>query len=131
MHCTTGCPKSFFLEFHALQLLIKTIFLNEISKRCLLLYRVLVFRSSVTGMPPFFFIPFWYGGATSIPKQYHFLDQAAEKKKTKQKKTQKKTKIYIYIYIYIYIFNFGRSSKKENLFTVRLKCFFTNLRRAR
>ena len=124
MHCTTGCPKSFFLEFHALQLLIKTIFLNEISKRCLLLYRVLVFRSSVTGMPPFFFIPFWYGGATSIPKQYHFLDQAAEKKKTKQKKHKKKNKN-------IYIFNFGRSSKKENLFTVRLKCFFTNLRRAR
>ena len=40
-------------------------------------------------MPPFFFIPFWYGGATSIPKQYHFLDQAAEKKKN----------IYIYIYL--------------------------------
>ena len=64
---------------------------------------VLVFRGSVTGMPPLFFITFrkdvaawswisyvppeeaqmillrffitWYGGATSTPKKYHLLEK--------------------------------------------------------
>ena len=55
----TGCPKSSFIEFHALYLLIKTIFLGEIFRRCLFLYQVHVFRISVTSMPfLFFFITF-------------------------------------------------------------------------
>ena len=72
----------------------------KISKRCLLLYRVLLFRSSVTGMPPlfgclflfcfvlFFFFFLWDksysdGGGPDDqmartshfdPKEFHFLD---------------------------------------------------------
>ena len=47
----TGCPKSSSLKFHAEYLLIKTLFLHEIARRCLFLYQVQVFRISVTGMP--------------------------------------------------------------------------------
>ena len=73
--------------------MIKTLFLHEIS-RCLFLYRVHLFRISVTGMPFSFFItfctrcgmewdtacrptddPFWTflsPGAQATPKQYFF-----------------------------------------------------------
>ena len=49
----TGCPKSSFL------LLIKTLFLHEISRRYIFLSQVHVFRISITGMPfLFFFVTF-------------------------------------------------------------------------
>ena len=75
----TGCPKSSFLEFHALYLLIKTIFLGEIFRRCLFLYQVHVFRISVTSMPFLFFflslfVAFaaWIGIQRVDPQMIHF-----------------------------------------------------------
>ena len=51
----TGCPK--FVPLISFTITFEQNFIStsvKISKRCLLLYRVLVFRSSVTGMPPLF-----------------------------------------------------------------------------
>ena len=51
----TGCPK--FVPLISCTITFEQNFIStsvKISKRCLLLYRVLVFRSSVTGMPPLF-----------------------------------------------------------------------------
>ena len=56
-------------------------------------------------LPPSPLHPQWYAGAISTPN-YQILDKAAEKKKL-----------------------WGHSSK-ESLSTVRLLCFFTNLRQA-
>ena len=103
--------------------MIKTLFLHEIS-RCLFLYRVNLFRISVTGMPFSFFItfcircgmewaacrptgdPFCAGNPQTI-----FVSLGSWKKKY-----------------------FGQSSKKDNppgplISTSRLLYFFTNLRR--
>ena len=78
------------------------IFLHEISRRCLLLYRVHVFRISLTSFPPLFFVTFSsarlqahmiyfeliyhlvgrsYFSTSTSPNNIFFLVQAAEKKK--------------------------------------------------
>ena len=51
-----GVPKVRSSNFMLYIFLIKTSFLHEISKICFSLYRVLVFRSSVTGITPLCFL---------------------------------------------------------------------------